>query len=239
MPSPSPLMHEIEIKTRLDHPEATEQRLLRFADFSSFCVKNDQYWTIGDKTIRIRQETVNKHTAIFITQKIKQFSGALESNQELEFELPAAALPVFTAILENTGFVLTAQKLKKTKRFLPHKQLFEQELTKDIQVFSAEISEIEPLGTFLEIEVLYAEHRQEAAKTASRLRNAHTIIDKVLSLLDIPHSAIEVRPYNELLQRAGLANGTKKHQDRHSELERDKSAASISSIPVPCTRKTE
>ena len=56
-------MHEIELKAHLAHPEKTEALLSRIADFSFHCVKTDRYWTLGEKTIRVRRELVaNKET---------------------------------------------------------------------------------------------------------------------------------------------------------------------------------
>lgn len=196
-------MREIELKARLDHPQAAEEGLLRCADLSFSCLKTDQYWTIGDKTIRIRQETVDGSTRVFVTQKIKTLNGSLENNQELEFELPAAAVPVFTAILQNTGFILTAQKQKQTKVFIPHQELFTRDSLQGVQKISAEISCIEPLGSFLEIEILYPGNPPLPDTPDPQLVRAQDIIGRLLAVLNIPQSAVEMRPYNELLAAAG------------------------------------
>lgn len=200
-------MREIELKARLDDPQAAEECLLRCADFSLSCLKTDDYWSIGDKTIRIRQETANGSTVFFVTQKIKILNGSIENNQELEFELPAAAVPVFTAMLQNIGFILTAHKQKQTKVFIPHNELFTKDCLQDVQKISAEISRIEPIGSFLEIEILYPGNPPLPDTPDPQLARAQDIIGRLLAVLHIPRSAVEMRPYNELLAAAGVFDG--------------------------------
>ena len=52
---------------------------------------------------------------------------------------------------------------------------------------------------FLEIEVLYPDEGSDTAAYERHIRNAQVIFDTLLTALEIPQSAIEVRPYNELL----------------------------------------
>ena len=189
-------MHEIELKARLTNPERTEQQLSRIADFAFHCVKTDCYWSFGKKTLRIRREQTAGKETVFVTHKLKKYTGAIETNRELEFELPVTAVPVFTAMLENLGFICTAKKQKDTKVFIPRSGLFKEETLAGSKALSIELSVIEPIGTFLEIEVLY---QNEGAVDERHIHNARTIFDTILTVLEIPQSAIEPRPYNELL----------------------------------------
>ena len=192
-------MHEIELKAHLEHPKKTEALLSRIADFSLRCTKTDRYWTLGEKTIRIRRELIGNKETVFITHKQKTYTGTIETNRELEFELAAASVPVFTEMLESLGMTCTAKKQKETKVFVPHSSLFSVDVLEGTFSVSAELSFIHPIGYFLEIEVLYPDEGSDTAAYERHIRNAQVIFDTLLTALEIPQSAIEVRPYNELL----------------------------------------
>ena len=179
-------MHEIELKAHLEHPKKTEALLSRIADFSLRCTKTDRYWTLGEKTIRIRRELIGDKETVFITHKQKHYTDTIETNRELEFELAAVSVPVFTEMLKSLGMTCTAEKQKETKVFVPYTDL-------------VELSTIHPVGHFLEIEVLYPDEGSDTAAYERHIRNAQVIFDTLLTALEIPQSAIEVRPYNELL----------------------------------------
>ena len=192
-------MHEIELKAHLMHPEKTEALLSRIADFSFRCIKTDRYWTLGKKTVRVRRELIADKEMVFVTHKQKHYTGTIETNRELEFELAAASVPVFTEMIESLGMILTVEKRKDTKIFTPHSSLFSTDILKDTRSVSAELSFIHPIGHFLEIEVLYPDEGSDTAASERHIRNAQIIFDTLLTALEIPQSAIEIRPYSELL----------------------------------------
>ena len=192
-------MHEIELKAHLEHPKKTEALLSRIADFSLRCTKTDRYWTLGEKTVRVRRELIGTKETVFITHKQKTYTDTIETNRELEFELAAAAVPVFTEMLESLGMICTAEKQKDTKVFVPHSSLFPADILEDTYSISAELSFIHPIGHFLEIEVLYSDEGSDTAASERHIRNAKVIFDTLLAALEVPQSAIEIRPYNELL----------------------------------------
>ena len=192
-------MHEIELKAHLAHPEKTEALLSRIANFSFHCVKTDRYWTLGEKTIRVRRELVADKETVLVTHKQKHYTGTIETNRELEFELRAASVPVFTEMLESLGMICSAEKQKDTKVFVPHSSLFPADILEDACSVSAELSAIHPIGYFLEIEVIYPDEGSDTATSARHIRNAQRIFDTVLAAVEVSPSAIEVRPYNELL----------------------------------------
>ena len=194
-------MHEIELKAHLEYPEKTEALLSRIADFSLCCVKTDRYWSLGEKTVRVRRELIGDKETVLVTHKQKTYTGTIETNRELEFELVVAAVPVFTEMLESLGMICTAEKQKETKVFVPHSSLFSADILEDTHSVSAEISFIHPIGHFLEIEVLYPDEGSDTAASERHIRNAQTIFDTLLDALVVPQSAIEIRPYSELLAR--------------------------------------
>ncbi len=192
-------MHEIELKAHLEHPKKTEALLSRIADFSLRCTKTDRYWTLGEKTIRIRRELIGDKETVFITHKQKHYTDTIETNRELEFELAAVSVPVFTEMLKSLGMTCTAEKQKETKVFVPYTDLFPAGILEGTCSVSVELSTIHPIGHFLEIEVLYPDEGSDTAAYEQHIRNAQVIFDTLLTALEIPQSAIEVRPYNELL----------------------------------------
>ena len=192
-------MHEIELKAHLEHPEKTEALLSRIADFSLRCVKTDRYWSVGEKTVRIRRELIGDKETVFVTHKQKHYTGTIETNRELEFELAAVSVPVFTEMLESLGMTCTAEKQKETKVFVPHSSLFSAGILEGTRSVSAELSFIHPIGYFLEIEVLYPDEGSDTAASERHIRNAQIIFDTLLDALAVPQSAIEGRPYSELL----------------------------------------
>ena len=192
-------MHEIELKAHLEHPEKTEALLSHIADFSLRCVKTDRYWSFGEKTVRIRRELIGDKETVFVTHKEKHYTGTIETNRELEFELAAASVPVFTEMLESLGMTCTAEKQKETKVFIPHSSLFSADILEGTRSVSAELSYIHPIGYFLEIEVLYPDEGSDTAASERHIRNAQIIFDTLLDALAVPQSAIEIRPYSELL----------------------------------------
>nr|WP_315442840.1 adenylate cyclase [uncultured Treponema sp.] len=192
-------MHEIELKAHLEHPKKTEALLSRIADFSLCCTKTDRYWTLGEKTIRIRRELIGDKETVFITHKQKHYTDTIETNRELEFELAAVSVPVFTEMLKSLGMTCTAEKQKETKVFVPYTDLFPAGILEGTCSVSVELSTIHPIGHFLEIEVLYPDEGSDTAAYEQHIRNAQVIFDTLLTALEIPQSAIEVRPYNELL----------------------------------------
>ena len=192
-------MHEIELKAHLEYPEKTEALLSRIADFSLRCVKTDRYWALGEKTIRVRRELIADKETVFVTHKQKHYTGTIETNRELEFELAAASVPMFIEMLESLGMRCTAEKQKDTKVFIPHPDLFSPDILEDARSVSVELSLIHPIGHFLEIEVLYSDEDSDTAASERHIRNAQIIFHTLLAALEIPQSAIEVRPYGELL----------------------------------------
>ncbi len=190
-------MHEIELKAHLEHPEKTEELLSRIADFSFRCIKTDRYWAFGEKTVRVRQELIADKETVWVTHKQKHYVDMIETNRELEFELAAVSVPVFTEMLKSLGMTCTAEKQKETKVFVPYTDLFPAGILEGS--VSVELSTIHPIGHFLEIEVLYPDEGSDTAASERHIRNARVIFDTLLTALEIPQSAIEVRPYNELL----------------------------------------
>jgi len=103
----------------------------------------------------------------------------VEVNHEFEFRIEGE--PAFKAFIEKMHAHLIYQKQKKGSRW------------EDGTGLIAEVVEVSSLGLFLEVEYIsnsLATCEQQEAK--SRLY-------KVIDLCDIPRSALEPRPYSQLL----------------------------------------
>ena len=151
--------------------------------------------------MRVRQELIADKETVWVTHKQKHYVDTIETNRELEFELPAASVSIFTEMLESLGMIRTVEKQKDTKVFIPHSSLFPADILEDACSLSAELSTIQPIGYFLEIEVLYPDENSDTAASERHIRNARIIFDTLLAVLEISQSAIEVRPYSELLAK--------------------------------------
>ena len=194
-------MYEVELKAHVTDVLKIERNLAYFADFTLHYSKKDSYWAIGDKMLRIReqQNILDGTKKVLVTQKLRNSYGALEVNNELEFELTSEALPTFAAILKNTGFICTIEKAKNTKVFMPRLTFFESSDLADVHHFSIELSQVDTLGWFVEIELLYLDSSMDEHTTDFYVKNAQKLFYTVLDLLHIPHTAIEKRSYSALL----------------------------------------
>ncbi len=207
-------MYEIELKAHVQNPQTVEKRLGQCADFASECVKKDTYWRINGKPLRIREEQQlpSGTSAVYITNKIRTYHNAIEVNKELEFELPEKALADFSAMLENIGFTCFLKKEKHTKVFIPHRKHFDASLLTDMHSFSIELSTVPPLGSFLEIELLYPDDSPSADTQSENnyrticINRAEKILHTMLGILNIEDAAIEKRCYAELLAEAAAKN---------------------------------
>ncbi|OQB98032.1 MAG: hypothetical protein BWX81_00678 [Spirochaetes bacterium ADurb.Bin110] len=175
---------EIELKARIQRREEVESRLSSFMHYMGTINKLDEYWEVsntnsgdsGGFRFRVRHEL----DSTTITFKEKTFDGNVEVNHEFEFRIDGE--PAFKAFIEKMHAHLIYQKQKKGSRW------------EDGTGLVAEVVEVSSLGLFLEVEYIsdnkVAGDEQEKAKT--RLYN-------VIDQCGISRSALEPRPYSQLL----------------------------------------
>lgn len=196
-------MHEIEIKAHIPNIHDMEVHVSRIADFARHCVKDDSYWTCGKKTLRLRRECTAGTEKVLVTHKSRQYINGMETNRELECELKAGSLAACTEMLEGLGMRCTSTKHKDTRVFFPHQSMFADGALEGVVSVSIELSHVPPIGDFLEIEVLYPDAGSNSTLLKKHIGNAQMIFDTLLTALNIPQTAIEVRPYQKLLDRCG------------------------------------
>ncbi len=183
-------MIEVELKARVEDPQATEARVAAFARLVGAFDKADAYWHgpdwrlhRGKKGFRIRKEG----EATFVTFKTKRCEGGIEINREREF-----------AVSDHDAFIELVERLGcepfYTKRKTGRRYEFDAGGGKPIAI---ELCEVEGLGWFIEIEALL--ETEDPAAVAL----AQGEIRSVLARSGVPESAIESRYYSELLLSAG------------------------------------
>lgn len=138
--------------------------------------------------IRLREE----NGTLIVTYKHKELRDSIEINDETEFAVSDRF--AFEALITDLGFTPGDRKEKRTKSFAHSRDGFEVHL---------ELSEVEGLGWFLELEILSDSAGSEIIEQAGKtLRN-------ILARCGVPESAIETRYYTELLSLAQSANRDK------------------------------
>jgi predicted adenylyl cyclase CyaB len=194
---------EIELKVRLDDPEAVKQRLSSLGTYRRSYTKNDVYWTAEGGTIppagiRIRRESGARpdgriHETVLVTYKTKETQAGVEINDEREFTIAGtdpgtSAAGIFEDMLERLGLKPGVKKEKRGWAWT---------LGGDPPML-AELSLVKDLGWFLEIEILAGDRDgRTLAESRERLLSA-------LAELDISPERIESRPYTEMFKVARM-----------------------------------
>lgn len=190
-------MYEIELKARVRDKEALEEKLKKNAIYRGFKEKKDTYWKLtkngGFISCRIREENSEtkegKASEIFFTYKRKEIrateNGAtIELNDEKECSISGKeALEVF---LQDTGFKIELYKTKKVSRWEYGEALLE-------------LCLVEPLGYFLEIEILSPVNDPETVE------NKKKQLLEILKTCGIPETEIENRYYRELILEQNIS----------------------------------
>ncbi|MFP4301647.1 MAG: class IV adenylate cyclase [Alkalispirochaetaceae bacterium] len=175
------MSYEIEVKAWVADPATLEERLEERGTFVRHFEKNDVYFegraTYGDQpiTVRIREEG-EKSVCTF---KERRTLDGVEHNREWEFSIgdPFA----LETLLLRLGL---PEFLRKRKTGVAYR----------LDDLLVELSEVEGLGHFVEVEILVDSSADEATQSRSKRR-----VREALASLGVPDSAIESKPYTQLL----------------------------------------
>jgi len=181
---------EIELKAHVANSEALKLLLGKKAEYRSAFEKEDGYWFtawpsgLSSSGLRVRREkrtfpdgTVE--SATLVTFKNKEVRDGVEINDEREFE--ANSFQVFEELLGRIGLKQGAAKKKRGWTFT-------------CDGITAELTEVESLGWFVELEILADNDLEETvAKAKKRLWD-------FFDGLNIGRQAIESRFYTEMLR---------------------------------------
>lgn len=197
-------MYEIELKAWVDDIPATENKINEFAKYIGLTEKRDTYWRKKNTEIgiRIRQETGKPIIATWKQKNLRQ--NEFEVNTEREFIIGSTdfakdtipnkknetslktALSNFEDFLKTSDFEISLQKYKSTKTW-HHK-------TEEFDLITIEISYVEFLGHFIEIEIISEKNDDE---TISMAQNC---LHETLQKCGINKDRIETRYYWQLLK---------------------------------------
>lgn len=197
-------MYEIELKAWVDDIPATENKINEFAKYIGLTEKRDTYWRKKNTEIgiRIRQETEKPIIATWKQKNLRQ--NEFEVNTEREFIIGStdfakdtipnkknetslkSALSNFEDFLKTSDFEISLQKYKSTKTW-HHK-------TEEFDLITIEISYVEFLGYFIEIEILSEKNDDETVAKAQK--ELHETLQKC----GINKDRIETRYYWQLLK---------------------------------------
>jgi adenylate cyclase class 2 len=194
-----PMAVEVELKTRIDEPEALKKRLDERGSGKGAYEKEDRYWFFAGKGdgkapdlppsgLRVRRETSvsgegESSGRTLITYKIRELREGVELNDEREFEVSDAG--VFEDLLRRLGLAPGIGKHKRGQAW---------SCGTESGPVRAELSEVRGLGWYLELEVLAAPGDEGA------LEAAQAGLFSLLEDLGIPKERIEARPYTEMLR---------------------------------------
>ncbi len=182
-------MVEVELKARIEDPEAVERRVASFARFVRKVDKSDSYWhgpgwreRRGTRGFRVRTEG----PAFVVTFKTKRVEAGVEVNREREFEISDPE--VFREFVERIGCEPYYRKRKTGAAY-------------EYEGMTLEILKVEGAGAFLEIERLIP------TESPAALAEARAGLKAALDRAGVPESAIEGRTYSELILGTAGAPG--------------------------------
>lgn len=175
---------EVEIKAWVDDPEGLRARVAaRYVQKGSY-TKEDVYFRLPstgsgtgpDGPIEFRLRLDNAKA--IVTAKRKHVVEGIEVNDEMEYEVSDG--PSFERFAEYLGAKVFARKRKVGERYAAGEA-------------TIELSHVEGLGDFIEIEWLLEGPSEEEILTARKG------VSSLLEGLEIPREKIEPRYYTEML----------------------------------------
>lgn len=183
---------EIELKAWVMDPGELKNKLSKLAVFKGTFEKNDTFFRplnpaeiTGSPSygVRIRKEAAEDprgilRESIYVTYKSKKIQNGIEINDEREFQVSQAT--AFEEFLIHLGFKESIKKRKKGSSF-------------DYNGMTVELTEVEGLGWFVELEILLPE--KENKNTENEMKKLLCFLD----LLEIPRGSIESRSYTAML----------------------------------------
>jgi adenylate cyclase class 2 len=186
---------EIELKAHVHDAGSLKKILFSRGIFERAYIKEDSYWVSPEgkllKELRIRKDReiegeIPKNERFIVTYKAKRLESGVEINDEREFLIDNTE--AFEELLRRLGFKPGIRKRKEGWAFR-----FPGTAAAEIPV-TAELSELEGLGWFIELEIIAEDESRETVDTGRK---------RLLSLLESLGSGedqIEDRYYSDMLK---------------------------------------
>lgn len=172
---------EIELKARVNYPEAIKEKLINKALFVGEYHKKDIYFT-SEKVFPLSLFRLRNEGKALVTLKKKIINDGIETNTEIEFSVDDEQM-----FLRFAG-ALDFRELYRKEKIGQAWQL---------GAVKVEIGTVTLIGHFVELEIIL----DETAST-EKIQQAKMNLKYVLSELGIPVSAIEEKSYSQLIQEA-------------------------------------
>ncbi len=173
---------EIEIKAHI--PSVTAMYAIIEARFPAAAYreydKQDTYFSSPQNPSMTEFRLREQSGSFLVTRKFKQLDGNIEINDEIEFTVdnPEA----FRRFACTTGYQEAITKRKRGRAYV-------------LDGVLAEVSQVDGLGPFIELEILLDAALPESVAIAKQR------LLRLLARLDVPEKAIETRRYTEMLMQ--------------------------------------
>ena len=184
-------MTEIELKAHISDPDAAEKAVLALPGARKIgeTVKWDVYLRLEGSPVRVRLRDEND--TITLTYKRKETRNGLEINDEQECTI--SDRKAIEVLLGDIGFKPFLTKIKRTRSFTVSGA--SSNSGESGPAVTAEISLVEPLGWFLELEILL----EETDPGEETIEKARKRLLQVLADCGVGEESIEHRYYSEML----------------------------------------
>lgn len=166
-------MKEIEIKLRISDEFSLRRALVKIADFNKEYIKKDEYYIKDDFVVRIRED----YPETYVTYKTRKIENSVEVNQENE--MTVSSKKIFLDLLKEMGYKEYYKKTKTGYSF------------KTIEGIIFDVSKVNDLGTFLEIEKV-VEDEIDTSKVINELKS-------IMTQLNLSEEQIETKSYAKLI----------------------------------------
>lgn len=177
---------EIECKAWVDYPEIIRNKLRELYTYRTSYTKNDTYYRFPGRkeSFRIRHQ----ENGTIVTMKKKSRQNGFENNLEIEFSVSDTGN--FMRFIGEFHCPVYVKKIKRSEVYTA-------------EGLTVELSHVETLGWFLEIEKLVISKAGE--ENRDEQRTAREEILAILRDLQISEEKIEERYYTELI--TGIPEG--------------------------------
>ncbi|MFO8042415.1 MAG: class IV adenylate cyclase [Alkalispirochaeta sp.] len=173
---------EVELKAWVTNPDELRERLRQLGTPQRRYVKEDRYFGTGstpeDARYRLRFDD-NRWTCTF---KKKEIHDGIEENHETEFDVSDA--DAFEYFLASLGLQCIITKRKEGESFR-------------VDGVLAELSYVDHVGWFVELEVILSDETQPNA-----VADARAALMQLLQRLGLTADSLESRSYNRMIYEA-------------------------------------
>lgn len=190
------MSYEVEIKAHVQDSQLVQlkQKLSGFPGSRVLgdVKKNDTYFAVRETDhhlFRVRLQSIGDHCDVLVTAKPLRTYEGTEINKELEFHSLASEVQTVKDFFISLGYTVCLQKEKEGWACIVPVNGFD---------ITAEVLEVKPIGTYLEMEITSIQSCEEE----SLISKAQKALLQLLKDCGISEKAIESRPYRQMILQA-------------------------------------